>query len=627
MWAELAAIYAEGGSPTAAAVAWVHAIWESPIDACPPDWLDNWVRAEVRAGGISLDKPTADTVLARAPSPATARVAAALAVRSAFHPQRAGSPDPHFAILVERANEFVADLPVRLAWLLHLASAQRSGGDALGLARGRDRLFERLAISGLALDLDAPAFLRFEGGVGGDRFQAARDWLNRTREAIHKWLAKLATNGRMQWAGLDPDIPATAAYADLMLAWGASKLGDRTRAAELANQAEKALRKAIGPGVDPAVHRSLVARFRDRIRAVGEGRAADGTIVNAITSIAMPPEELSRYAIDKLTAVSRILDATGGIADPYHARDIAWFLGNDNLGIRLNTWATMNGQDIGTPQARSFLDELANDPTATLLPRVVLALAARPAILDADSAAVLVALLPSAFELLPEALRQACPADADIGQPLARLSTRLVRGITHLALRFDLGAPFAEAVESLAHSEASSANLVSVAPLIFRTLRKLGLPNAAQGLLKLTGTSNAADEQTLAFAAGWFVIGDLDRANRLLDEARDRLFVRGITNERKRTAIAQAYATALAYAPPRLALGRLEELFQRLDRITTTGATARYFALKPLELIDTAITAVVSEEFNLGPAVRGWLDDDEFRVRKRITRDLATALQ
>ena len=57
------------------------------------------------------------------------------------------------------------------------------------------------------------------------------------------------------------------------------------------------------------------------------------------------------------------------------------------------------------------------------------------------------------------------------------------------------------------------------------------------------------------------------------------------------------------------------------------GSTNRYFTLKPLQLIDTIIRSVVTDEFTLGPAVRGWLDDDEFLIRSRIHRDLAAILR
>src|SRR5205085_12183707 len=78
-------------------------------------------------------------------------------------------------------------------------------------------------------------------------------------------------------------------------------------------------------------------------------------------------------------------------------------------------------------------------------------------------------------------------------------------------------------------------------------------------------------------AVGWFAVGDEEAGNRILDDARNRLFVARTGDDRDRAELAIAYAEALGFAPPRIALGRLEEIFQLLDRISTTGSTTRYF--------------------------------------------------
>jgi hypothetical protein len=49
--------------------------------------------------------------------------------------------------------------------------------------------------------------------------------------------------------------------------------------------------------------------------------------------------------------------------------------------------------------------------------------------------------------------------------------------------------------------------------------------------------------------------------------------------------------------------------------------------LHPLRLIDTVVRAVVTDEFTLGPAVRSWLDEDEFLIRQRIHHDMRASLQ
>lgn len=49
--------------------------------------------------------------------------------------------------------------------------------------------------------------------------------------------------------------------------------------------------------------------------------------------------------------------------------------------------------------------------------------------------------------------------------------------------------------------------------------------------------------------------------------------------------------------------------------------------MKPLQLIDAVVRSVVTDDFALGPAVRGWLDDDKFLIRRRIHRDMSNVLK
>jgi cellulose synthase operon protein C len=67
-------------------------------------------------------------------------------------------------------------------------------------------------------------------------------------------------------------------------------------------------------------------------------------------------------------------------------------------------------------------------------------------------------------------------------------------------------------------------------------------------------------------------------------------------------------------------------MFQRLVGIQVAGSTNAYYSLKPLMLVETAVRAVVSDEFALGPQARAWLDADELAVRRRIRDDLKAVL-
>lgn len=591
LWAELGAVTADTGRPADAALCWVNAVWE--CDPPPPEWLAEWVRAEARGK----------------PGP---RLAAALVAAIGF------GPDPHpdadrLPELVRKVDAHEGELPVRGVWLARLAAARAAGGDPLSLARCRDRLLARLADEGPSLDLDAPGFLRFHGHPDGDRFRAAREWLLHAREPIHKWLQRLATGLRLGAAGFDPPMRPTAAYADLMIAWGLCRLGEGTRADELAERAARVLEQAGGHGADAAVHHTLLARFQARIRDARHGRGRPQASTDTPLSLDDPD---ATYAVVKLAERSRILSPHPA-GNPYGGQDLAPLLGSDDLARRLSKLV----RDPSADAVPSLLADTATDPTAATLPRVVMVSAELPVPFAHRTADKLMLLLPRAVELLPEAVRLVSDPYTDPHAYLERLTARLVAAACRLATRYDLNGGFGAFVRFLLDATADGDAVVKGAtaahlPELFAALRKLGLTDLAGEL------AGAWAERPI----GWFVMGRDDTGWAKLDAARERLFVGGIPDDRGRTAAAFEYVAALAHAPPRLALGRLEELFQRLDRVVTSGGTARFFALTPLELIDRAITAVVTEEFNLGPAVRRRLDDDEFALRRRIARDLDAAL-
>jgi hypothetical protein len=176
-----------------------------------------------------------------------------------------------------------------------------------------------------------------------------------------------------------------------------------------------------------------------------------------------------------------------------------------------------------------------------------------------------------------------------------------------------------------------------------RALRRVGLPAVADrmldhvahrvhrgqplGRVRLDRPADWPAELRvlLRAAGGWYAAGRDEPAHAVIDEARRDLFAPE-TSPRDRTELAFAYATALGQAPVRVALGRLEEMFQRLTGIHVEGSTNAYYALKPLMLVETAVRAVVSDEFALGPQARAWLDADELAVRRRIRDDLKAVL-
>jgi hypothetical protein len=235
---------------------------------------------------------------------------------------------------------------------------------------------------------------------------------------------------------------------------------------------------------------------------------------------------------------------------------------------------------------------------------------------------------PRAVDLMPEWVR---PEGEDVAAVVRRFGGRVLTAACHAAGLFHLTDALRRAADGVAERcSFPDAPVVAAveesAGRLFRTLRRLGLTDQATAVLTALDDREAAGPRELGLAVGWFAVGNEDAGFRVLNAVRDRLIVKTIADVRARTAVAIGYAAALGHAPPRVALGRLEELFLHLKEVTHRGATNRYYTLKPLELIDAVVRAVVSDDFALGPGVRGWLDDDEYLIRKRVSRDLEAVL-
>ena len=619
LWADLAAVCHAIGDADEAAICSRNAAWDKSGDEMA---LDDWLRAECRAAKVPAP-PTAAKLLNATDPVSVARVATAFLAMAGATSFDSGEA----AALLQRVDAAESDLSSRAVWLARVGVARRAGGDPLGLACARDRIFTRLRDKGPGLDLDAPAFLRFRGVPTGDRLTLARDWLLGAREPIRRWLGKLGTPGRLQWAGIDGEDAHTAAYADLMLAWAFGKLGDRGHAKSLETSAARLLGQPPGRGADPRVHAHLLALFRERIRQAQDGRCDPGE-----PSLTVPDsiEPLGRYAIDSFRKVSRVLEPDA-VVDPFEGRDSIAFIGSDMLGRRLAEFLRPRDGIRNPADARRLLALDAAESTAATMPRVIFALLEAAPSLDPSLVAAVIPQTVRAIDLIPEWKRLA-GLPGDPAAVASRFGRRMLLAACHAATLFRLAPSLRAATEDLIDRcdtpDGPAARLFEpVAGPYFRALARLGLEPFAALLVARFRAGEAAGPRELGLAVGHFAAGNTDTGNAILDAARQRLFVAGVRDERERTTMAMAYAAALAHASPRLALGRLEELFRRLDMVTATGATNRYFTLAPLALIDVALRAVVGDDFTLSSRVRGWLDDDEYLTRRRITRDLAEALR
>jgi hypothetical protein len=481
--------------------------------------------------------------------------------------------------------------------------------------------------------------------------------LTRAREPIHRWLAArpggaegltTAHDPRLHAFGLGTAVGPTRAYADLILAWGLARLGERGAYQELLTQA----RDVLAP-LD-AAHEFLLDAFAFRIAQALEGRTGGPLPAGLLARLVnlRQQEQADRAARERLLLVkiqhllqhSRILqpaeqvDAFGeGWLDP-HAAEVAgdlaglrYVTGRDELANRLLPIVASAGK---TPErlptvlaaALDLAPRLGESIASGLLERLVGTLgswtfAGPPERVTAEVAAVERGLFVAAHFDRPAAVQ--------------RLLTSLGR-LLEARRGGDPG-------ESRPVEDA----LLALVGQGFRGLRRLGLRAEADRLLDQLGEwvvpggdLEAARRwrpqawpmtlrRLLTLAGGWFYVGREARAVEVLDEARRLLFSRELSAEprrRQQTDLACAYAAALGHAPARLALPRVEEIFARLHGVTDNLVTNTHFSLAKLRLVEAAVRAVVTDDFALGPAVRRWLDDDEYRVRRRIHRDTRAAL-
>lgn len=652
-WAELAAIYGATANPADAAICWVNAIWE--VDPPPDAWLEQWFLAECRAARQTDPAATLDRWLSEPNRFGVGRVVAAYSAWAAHQPH----PPIDLLVNLPRVLAFLDqhfdDLPARAAWVTRLALTKLCDGDALGLARWRDRVVHRIRDRGPGLDLDEPSFLRFHGTASADRFQTARAWLSQAKGLILDWIKDLDKIGNLGWTGItDPhtgvagreqnvrqlqatglavEKECTAAYAQLMLAWGLACLGERTLSRDWAAFARKTLVRAGGGDAEPSAHAVLADAFQHRIRDAQEGRAPRPGLPPELAARLDALPELQRHAVDRLREHARILEPVERVR-AFRGRDLREFWGYDQLGELLYKFFNRSDPEHLNDEARMYLAACGDEPSSTTVPRVVFTLLEVAPLLDAAVVSKVLANVLPAVEWLEAWLQATRYTDAERARHLPKFRGRVLEAAFAAAAWFDQWDAARPLVSHLVRRVTAGdtglrAAVGSAAAPLFRSLGKLGFRSEAAALLRAVdaGRTDASfPVARLGLAVGWFAVGNEDAGNRALNDARDTLFLTKNDDAHEPTELAIAYAEALGHAPPRIALGRLEEIFQRLDRIKVSGSTNLYFTLKPLQLIDAVVRSVVSEDFALGPAVRGWLDDDEFLIRRRIHRDMAAVL-
>jgi hypothetical protein len=628
-WAELAGVYGATGQALDAAICWANALWE--CDSPPPAWLEQWAVAECRgAKGAAEWGADLDRWLSEPARPGTGRVVAALAAYFGSQPATPGEFRAALPRVLSLLDHHFDDIPVRAAWLARLAVARSCDGDVLGVARWRDRLIRRLRDRGPGLDLDEPSFLRFRGTATADRFQTARDWLVRMQEPVLAWVRAHAGGTGLQSVGLDGEGKASAEYAQFLLAWGLGALGERTRSRDWAARARKALASAAGPRADPAAHALLGDLFLHRIKDAHEGHPPKPHLPDDLRERLDRLPEFARYSVDRLREHCRILQPVGAVS-AYRGRDLREFWGADLLGERLGLLVGHADPAQLPGEARALLAVADAAPGTGTVPRIALALLEVAAALDHSLADAVLALVPAALDWTEAWVQAGRWADDERPARVARVQARVI----DLAFAVAPAHTAERLLKRLTRAAAAGPLLAAVAaaaPRVFRAARRFGLTSDTEALMQVLDPARGEwagvplTPARVGLAAGWYAAGDDEAGYRILNAASDALFAPAPADPRRLTDLAVAYAEALGFAPAGIALGRLEDLFRRLPRVGAQASSNRYFSLHPLRVVDAAVRSVVTDEFTLGPAVRAWLDEDEFFIRRRIHRDMAALL-
>lgn len=601
-WARLAELYARVRRGRDAGMAWAHALWESAPDASPAlaqRWADT--------SGARLDALLAE----KTPNVEQTRAAVAHLLAAAA----AGAQLPRLAEWSAFFDRFDDDLDVRSFWLARFALSRLAGGDALGLARARDRVLSRLQ-RGLSLDRDVPRVMRVTGasvagGAGTERALRVGAQLEGLLKAFDETPRKRSP--------VEAPPHLTRAYVGFEFAWGFARLGSADRARAIRDQSLSVLEKVSATN-DPKdqnapVHRYLMRAFSARIDQALEGVSPETPLGPEINGQLPTLEPFQRYKVDRLRQFSQVLepqerlDATTDFfrAHQTHgSEELAALRGMKDpaellKGIEERARVAADGQLAVEERARlidGLLDFLPSVPESQALP--------------------LLQRFVTLADAMPAKLRALLYEDAlKVAGHFGR--TQLVKQLVA-----SLGRLFGE-LGAEGMSELGSTLVAGV-----RSLRRVGLRDEASELLqRASAVLKGEDTRTLiarlGLAGGLAYLGQTAQAQPIIDDAQTRL-ARGESGliPVDRLKLTRFTARALGHLPTEAALPGLLRLAQQLPWVTDAFNTNSHFCLSLVDFADALVLGHVGDDLTLNEATRRFLEEDEYLVRRRVHRDVGS---
>jgi hypothetical protein len=671
LWPRLADLNARLLRTEDAGICWLNALWEGndAANGAVGKWTAAWFRGEAlaaahRQAGDASSAPSwlsgvatmdgvrrevsgadLDHLLQRAePTTTDLRALAAYLSWSARRDSRPTALVERLPVVQRFLEKHEKLLPVRACWLAWYSLVQLLDGDVLALARARDRLLERLFHNGLRPEQDLPSFLRFAGQPASMRFRGVGQWLDKLCDKAMSWLSK-----QQVASTAIGKKPATAAYAELVFAFGLARLGEtdasrrRLKHARQSLQAEKKM-----------AHDYLASAFAHRIEQTLSGQPPVGTLFGPEELQRLEDEEVKRrapranqnttvelgprYVVDRMRNLSRILEPHQRVEAyrsnfHYHEdhekrlAELPDLLDKKDLVERVYQLLQHAPKGANRPEVRIKILQVALDQAPRVREEFACDMLDRAVqVYDAGLSAELTAdALRNLATLLQKALFVAGHFDS-------------VEHVHALVARFQalLQSQFRKMLETAADS-LTIETVDSLAGHCLYGLRKLGLRGEIERLLgQMTASilggrsleTVAADRNNwslvralLPVAGGRYYFGQDEQAEAVFQAARVMLFKNEL-DHKQQTPLACTYASALGQAPMQIAQERLAEIFERLEQIYDGYSTMEYFSRFQFQVVEAVVLAVVSDDFTQGTQARRWLDEDEYLVRQRIHGDV-----
>lgn len=604
-WTQLAGLYGALQRLRESGLSWAHALWEAR-ESDASALAQRWAQA---AGS---DLPT----LLDLKTPSEHQTRAVVAQLTALALQKDASARARLQQAQQWLDQHDDNLDVRSLWLGRVALSRLAGGDALGLARARDRVLARLR-RGLSLERDVPRFVR-SVGPGSSR-DAAR--VERVVSQLEEMLK--AFEAPRKKSLVEAPWPLSRAYVHIIFAWAFARLGHTARARELETESVKVL------DLNLPVNAALVRLFRARIAQAAEGVSHDAPLSPEFAAERNAMGRDDRYNFDRVRQRSLILEPHEHITARWtFTRATGQIQGEDLTALRkitdVSELARAVEQRIGateTPQlpaeerarvADGLLDFLMLLPESVAVPLLVRVIAA--------------------VQTLPPRLRVSVLEDA------VKIAGHFGRSDQVKQLVATIGSLMSE-LASLPHVSQPSEldEIAGPAQLLasgVRTLRRVGLRDEAN--LMLSRATQAFKQDTrdhlmarVAVAGGFAYLGRTDLAAPAIEEAIHHLSNETSPMFRRLTAdvtrLARVTARALAMGPADFALPGLRRLVAPMPWLTDMHLN-QYLCLSVVELADIIAVGHVGEDLTLSEVTRTFVEEDEYRVRRRIHREATKVL-